>query len=317
MELGQTALVLEENVRRSSELGQAEEGAFSRELRRMREFDEEVCPEDMRDALDYLKEHGWNTAELFSRFGKKEWRFPISDLEIYAALLNKFYRTERNSSLSLSEFDRDHKFRIMLPVTEHRPQREDKAYFREDRLIELGDRIRGFSKIYADHRHEETPSRETKRLRIMGLLREYCHYLDLGDISIEKIDPIGVRRFTYAFGIPPVSFEEIKQALVKTNRFPEEGTKVESGRYKVCYELKQVDFKELKNPPRAAKLWHDEALVAKEKGLFSDVQAYELLNDLKPIDPVIVGFDAFGNKYPIVYWGGDKGLGRGDKRMDN
>jgi len=311
----QAALVLEENVKRSTDLGSTGEGVFSRELRRMREFEKEVCPEEMKDAVNYIKENGWKVAELFSRFGKREWRFPIRDLEIYAALLNKFGRTKKDSSLSLSEDDKRYRFDITLPITECRPYERRKCYLKKDRLIELGDKIRGFSRIYADHREEETLSRSTTRLRITGVPKDYRYYLDLGDISIEEIDPIGERRFTYIFGIPPASFAEIKKTLVKINRLPEEGKEVKTGLfegYTPHYKLERRDFGKLESRPRAADLWYEEALSAKEEGLFSEVQCYELLGELVRvhIDPVIIGFDAFGNKYPIVYWAGDKGLGK-------
>ena len=61
--------------------------------------------------------------------------------------------------------------------------------------------------------------------------------------------------------------------------------------------------------PKGAQIWYDEARTAQDKGLFSNVQVYELTGvKLPKPDPVIVGIDHFDQKHPLIYWTGDEGI---------
>ncbi|MDD5191597.1 MAG: hypothetical protein PHH54_02260 [Candidatus Nanoarchaeia archaeon] len=94
---------------------------------------------------------------------------------------------------------------------------------------------------------------------------------------------------------------EIINALIDLNKFKREPHYLE-------YSLKKGDPAKMLLP-RAAKILYEEALLVQQKGLFSKVEIYELEKIKIPIkkpDPVLIGFDHFGNKFPITYWGGDK-----------
>lgn len=120
----------------------------------------------------------------------------------------------------------------------------------------------------------------------------------LGTMSLNVDFKETRNRFRYIFQQSPATEKEIIETLKVLNNFTEEN---------VDWRLKERVIEELK-PIKGAQIWYDEAREAQKQGLFSDIKIYELLGKKMPKDPVIVGIDPFGQKYPIFYWAGDKGI---------
>jgi hypothetical protein len=126
----------------------------------------------------------------------------------------------------------------------------------------------------------------------------------VGVLDIDNLRPIAERRFTYIFGTSPADWSDITTALIMINHLP---TIAEDGEHKLHYDLKEAALDSLR-PTRGVSMLYEEAKEAQSKGLFTDIKAYELVGTKVPKnkDPVLVGFDHFGQKYPIIYWTGDK-----------
>lgn len=180
----------------------------------------------------------------------------------------------------------------------------------------LDDRIEGFSFLFgAGTFDSRTPvqDQEYPKANIYGILDVFSnksekYFLKLGKLDMEDFNSISARRFSYIFGSPPAKDKDITGVLVKLNKFPKTYTKRVWERYGIRYDLVERDLDEL-GAPKAARLLFDEAMLAKEQGLFADVKAYEMTSEEYKIptrDPVIAGIDHFGNKFPLIYWAGDK-----------
>jgi len=306
LESSTVKLVLEEGVRKSSEGFDA--SCFSEELRRLEKYDSEVCPLRWRPVLEDIKDHG-------TMFGR--------DRAYKIGLLRRF--AER-SFIPEEHSDRLTDIKRLGPVEIKHLREEGETSVRtrgpgswtENPGISfrLEDEVPGFSMVFGRVRHQDLLSgppyvnRNMPFANIYGLPEKAIKVgtksqaFKLGTLSLEELDSVALRRFMYTFGMNPAENRDVVRTLVKINEFP----RISSDGNPIHYRLEERSISEL-NPTRGAVLVYDEAIDAKEKGLFAEVKSYGLCAKEVPVsDPVIVGFDHFGNMVPLIYWSGDTGL---------
>lgn len=319
-------VVLQENVEKID--GALEQGFFSEEFRRKDYYDSEVCPSKWKEAIQYVVLNGFNPIEVIKKYGKRNLDLSKDKLEKIIMVSNVVEKTNK-------ELGNKHKISINFPMKKvyfntifpYEQSRKGFENIRDGEVIKidnyrvvfsLDDRIDGFSFLFGAGSFNsgiETAfeSQEYPKINIYGILdglfnSDEKYFLKLGKLDIEDFKPIATRRFSYVFGSPPAKDKDITNALVKLNKFPKTFSRGWDDRYGIKYELVERDLEQL-DAPRAVRLLYDEANLAKERGLFASVKVYEMKSEEYKIpnkDPVIVGIDHFGNKFPIIYWGGDE-----------
>jgi hypothetical protein len=331
-----TRAILEERTRINDKpASNIETSMFAEECRRMQKYDSEICPSNHQALISYVKENGCDATETLKRLGKLTWTYPKNKIINYIKIVNNLL--ELNKTLPETErlTLKRNSYDLFLPQESHATKdldllvNEKKVRIKDERtcLFTLEEHLEGFDLIYSDidlpmtfvasrYNSSNNISRRIYGRSNIRSINSYDKSIEevyiLGKLSLdEDLPSVLERRFTYIFGIAPVTDNEIKQALILLNKFP---TVTEDGRDHIEYSLKERPLKEL-HPSRAVNLIYDEAKeMCGSKGLFSDIRAYEIIGKKMPKrDPVLVAFDHFGNRYPLIYWNGDSGLPLKDK----
>ncbi len=324
--------VFKENAERL--LNKKDYNMFAEELRRMQNYDSEVCPERWKPAITYLKKHGWDSPELLKRFGERQFKFNSKDelerlIRIYnfAIKNNAKYgldgKARARVEILLEDYGFEKKEMDMLKKKSRiggafkYNESDEKTRFStwsgDGEIFTIDDAIKGFSVLFCSRNKPEKyeaylfgiPKEIDLRLDQVwgGTVKEPRVFL-IGQVNIHELATIGNRRFMYIFGMQPAAEKDIIETLVKLNKLPAQGSG--KGYNKVSYSLEEKDISQL-NPPKAVSLIYDEALAAKEQRLFADVKVFELVMKKEEIkkDPVVIGFDHLGNMHPLIYWAGD------------
>jgi len=295
-----------------------EEDFFSEEFRRQRKYDTEVCLPQWRDAIKHVVSNGFKPQELLKTHGEKVLTCPQSSLTHIAEAYNE---EERENPLSeqvpldmVPPRIRTDKFNtgLIQRISESKSGKvaEDRSTY-----LTIKENIPGFSLLFAYGSNSVIQNESFPTLALYGVPtqaiggvkgeKERTLAFRLGELSLEGLAETAQRRFMYTFATSPASDAQIIDALVKLNKFPTHVGQRPSI-YEIKYSLVTAPLEEL-DPPRAATLLFDEAVQAQSQGLFETVEALKLeAKELIYRDPVIVGIDHFNQKFPMIYWAGDK-----------
>lgn len=317
-----TQVAMEESKEKAPEL---DTGFFSEELRRMEQYDGEVCLERWKSSIQDIRANGLDNVRIAQKFGEREWEYPLDALEAIINLRKAYAlaesKTPKGTGLHLeaplwSKLDRKGIERLRkkneITLTDSH-SREQIAFRLDDEVggcefcfgvMNPGDRS---SLFRSPHSH----LRDCYVFSLYGATRVDgktgpLESRKLGKIDLSELASIGERRFAYIFGVPPATNVEITNALIALNKFP---SITPDGSSRIEYKLEERTLEQT-NPPRGVCLMYENAREAQEQGLFSGVRVYELVGKKVPIpqDPVLVGVDHFGNRMPLIYWAGDVGL---------
>ena len=266
---------------------------------------------------------------MLNRFGERRWRFPEESLR-YA--VNAYDAVVRAND-ALAHLHQEKNKRIKLPFMDgygwyygdipkaklrelesSRVSSVEKREGSHNRMFHILDsEVDGCEVLYFAIRESASLYEDTKE-KIYGVPKvkkiidddERCNgniqTLPLGEVDLHDLGSVVERRFNYIFGVPPADNKELINALVRLNHFP---ILTENGRDTIFYKLRECSLERL-SLPRAVELVFDEARAA--EGLFGGFKAYEVVGEVVTEDPVLVGLDHFGNRFPLIYWAGDKGL---------
>jgi hypothetical protein len=325
MESNCVKIVLKENVEKA--LRRPDLNMFVKNLRRAEEYDTEECPERWKSAIEYVKAHGVNHAELLKRFGERELKNPKEDLERMISVYNYAIRNGAvyGAAPSTADENKKNQMALTLPFWCRETEPEIVDVLRKtgsaelfDRwnpgrkdcdFLTLDDKLSGTSLIFIEYK----PNWDAE-IYVIPQEQPAGKFLtfNIGKANITDLFSVGKRRFMYIFGCVPAEDNDVIHALALLNNLPKPGDEIRTlnDRYAVYYRLEERTLDKLPHS-EGVRLIFDEAQEAKSHGLFADVKVYELVGEKHPIpvrDPVIIGIDHFGHKYPVVYWMGDKGF---------
>ena len=313
---------------------------FEQELRDMDIYDNGKCPERWREAIAYVNKNGFNSIDVLNKFGERKFCYSLERLEKMVGFYNGVSKLNHDIEYNdIEEDDEDIKEEIELKLPIEYLDTYDNNFLKglikwyeknkkgeilmKDKSMPYGyqgpkkleiyfhlkDKIKGFSRFFGRYEAEKDKEILYPKAKIYGLpeIFEEDNYhsfgktfLEIGEVDLEGLQGVSNRRFNYIFRSPPAIFGDIEESLIDLNNFPKNQN--------IKYKLEERTIKELTLPDSMREVYN-EAKKAQEKRLFSDVKIYELTGERLPKkDPVIVGFDVFKNKFPIVYWQGDEGL---------
>ncbi|MFH1710747.1 MAG: hypothetical protein ABH840_00375 [Nanoarchaeota archaeon] len=308
-------VVLKEQAER---LGGLETGFFSEELRRQNKYDTEVCLPQWREAIKHITSNGFNPLKLLKTHGEQVLKCPQPSLTHIAEAYNEEESDNPLSEQAPLDMIPNRITTARFGTGEIQKLKEAKSggiVINKDAYIAVKDSLPGFSLVFAYDSGSVAKNTSFPSLPLYGIPREAMGGIKgtrdktlafgIGELSLEGLAETAERRFMYTFATAPASDTQIIDALVKLNKFPTHVGQRPSI-YEIRYRLVAAPLEEL-DPPRAAELLFDEAVEAQAQGLFQTVEALKLeAKELIYRDPVIVGVDHFNQKFPMIYWAGDK-----------
>jgi len=282
---------------------------YPENLRRMQKYDNEICPEQWRPTIDFVKKNGFDWLEIIKRFGIRD-MYDKEGLTHSAIALKHLNMAGTKMHFEKNAYD-------INVLGSCMSDKEEKSLIAGQ--VRIDDSITGFRYLFINPRRDISHEGVKFHLadlrgKIEGIDKTKRNldthdkwvgypitgaFLEVGEISLSGLEKVVKERFGYIFNrVPRTNREFIKHFLEKNCHNLQEFELLVN---EYCLELERIpDNKQGKK---------NQEILCKSKGsgVFKEVGFYTLIggenHKCPPLPPWLLGFDHFDNIYEIDYLG--------------